>query len=164
MDLIDDFEVSLFLRETRTRHSLLTRHKTIEDPYQEANTNENQKDDNTAETGILVESDDDDDDDQDTHLHDIPAADESTTAESPASASAAAASNERRKKKKQTQTQDEKKLRFRTSYESFNIHGWVLCLLVSRKAVSVSAEAEPKGQVLMEEWMSTQAQAQGADE
>lgn len=155
-DLIDDFEVSLFLRETRTRHSLLTRHKTVEDPAQEAN---------TAETGILVESDDDDDDgDGAAHLHDIPAADESTTAESPASAPAP--NNEHRKKKMQTQTQtqDEKKLRFRTSYESFNIHGWVLCLLVSRKAVSVSAEAEPKGQVLMEEWMSTQAQAQGVDE
>lgn len=147
---IDDFEVSLFLRETRTRHSLLTRHKTFEDPDQDANTNAND-DSNTAETGILVESDDEDDDED---LHNIPAADESNTA---ASAASASVPSERRKKK---QTQDEKKLRFRTSYESFNIHGWVLCLLVSRKAVS----AEPKGQVLMEEWMSTQAQAQGVDE
>lgn len=151
MELVDDFEVSLFLRETRTRHSLLTRQKTVEDPDRETTANEND-DSNTAETGILVESDDDDDKD----LHDIPAADESSTAAS-ASASASVAPSERRKKKP---TQDEKKLRFRTSYESFNIHGWVLCLLVSRKAVS----AEPKGQVLMEEWMSTQAQAQGMDE
>lgn len=55
---------------------------------------------------------------------------------------------------------DEKKLRFSTHYESFNITGWVLCLLITRKvdrALSRTATTEPK-QPLMEEWISTQAQ------
>lgn len=55
---------------------------------------------------------------------------------------------------------DEKKLRFSTHYESFNITGWVLCLLITRKgdrAQGHTATSEPK-QPLMEEWISTQAQ------
>lgn len=55
---------------------------------------------------------------------------------------------------------DEKKLRFSTHYESFNITGWVLCLLITRKgdrAQGRTATSEPK-QPLMEEWISSQAQ------
>jgi hypothetical protein len=55
---------------------------------------------------------------------------------------------------------DEKKLRFSTHYESFNICGWVLCLLITRKGdktkSSATSETRPP---LMEEWISTQAQA-----
>jgi hypothetical protein len=57
-------------------------------------------------------------------------------------------------------TGDEKKLRFSTHYESFNITGWVLCLLITRKgdrAQGRTATSEPK-QPLMEEWISSQAQ------
>jgi hypothetical protein len=56
---------------------------------------------------------------------------------------------------------DDKKLRFRTNYEGFNIYGWTLCLLVTRKGDKGKAKtvaSEPKRQVLMEEWISTQAQ------
>jgi len=56
---------------------------------------------------------------------------------------------------------DEKKLRFSTHYESFNICGWVLCLLITRKgdktkSSTATSESRPP---LMEEWISTQAQA-----
>lgn len=55
---------------------------------------------------------------------------------------------------------DEKKLRFSTHYESFNITGWVLCLLITRKgdrSQGRTATPQPK-QPLMEEWISSQAQ------
>lgn len=57
---------------------------------------------------------------------------------------------------------DEKKLRFSTHYESFNITGWVLCLLITRKGDRVqgrtaSSQSKPK-QPLMEEWIASQAQ------
>lgn len=61
----------------------------------------------------------------------------------------------------QTGNTDEKKLGFSTHYESFNISGWVLCLLISRKGDQARpdvATSEPK-QPLMEQWISTQAQA-----
>lgn len=63
--------------------------------------------------------------------------------------------------------QDDKKLRPRTNYEGFNIHGWMLCLLVTRKGDKGKARAvapEPKRQVLMEEWISTQAQGDVGEE
>lgn len=60
-----------------------------------------------------------------------------------------------------TEKMDEKKMGFSTHYESFNISGWVLCLLISRKGDQARpnvATSEPK-QPLMEQWISTQAQA-----
>lgn len=59
--------------------------------------------------------------------------------------------------------EEDKKLGFRTKYESFNIHGWVLCLLVTRtgdkgKGRLHVTSSEPPRQALMEEWISTQAQ------
>lgn len=55
---------------------------------------------------------------------------------------------------------DDKKLRFRTQYEGFNIYGWVLCLLVTRKGDKATrpAASDTSRQALMEEWISTQAQ------
>lgn len=170
--VIDEFEIALFLRESRTRHSLLTRQKTFEEPDKDKPKPVNRSA-STAETGILVESDDEA---EGPDLHNIPPAsayeehDVSTNKRSANTPDNQRAS--KRQKGKQTEPPiqddegDEKKLRLRTNYESFNIHGWVLCLLVTRKGDDVSKEApsEPKRQVLMEEWMSTQAQGGLEDE
>lgn len=53
---------------------------------------------------------------------------------------------------------DKKKLRFNTTYDGFNIWGFVLCLLVERKGgSSKKTSSDGSGaQVLMEEWISTQ--------
>jgi len=162
--VVDDFEVALFLRESRTRHSLLTRQKTFEEP-DDAQKRKSDQAAGSADTGILVESDDE----TQPNLHNIPAAtDDDTSTKRPAETDSPLASPERqrtskRQKSKQAvsdeEDQDEKKLRFQTNYESFNIYGWILCLLVTRKGVVAKQAdtAEPKRQVLMEEWMSTQA-------
>lgn len=155
--LLDEFEVALFLRESRTRHSLLTRQKTFEEPDDGGRKNELNRN-NTADAGIVVDSDEEGEEGID--LHNIPAANDQDDTMSIAGERAAPQAQSL-----QEPDEDEKKLRFRTNYESFNIYGWVLCLLVTRKgdATRQAVSAEPKGQVLMEEWMSTQAQG-GLDE
>lgn len=165
--MVDDFEVALFLRESRTRHSLLTRQKTFEDSDDAQKRKPVDRAAGSADTGILVESDDEAE--AEPSLHNIPAAtDDDTPTKRPAETDSPDASPERlrsskRQKEKRAasdEDQDEKKLRSRTNYESFNIYGWVLCLLVTRKGVAAkhAHTAEPKHQVLMEEWMATQAQ------
>lgn len=56
-------------------------------------------------------------------------------------------------------TEDDKKLGLNITYDGFNIWGWVLCLLVTRrgeKARTTKAASGGSGQALMEEWISTQ--------
>ena len=54
---------------------------------------------------------------------------------------------------------DKKKLRFDTTYDGFNIWGFVLCLLVERKGShgkKLEGSDGGSAQALMEEWISTQ--------
>ena len=54
---------------------------------------------------------------------------------------------------------DKKKLRFNTTYDGFNIWGFVLCLLVERKGAQGKmnlGDGVGNSQALMEEWISTQ--------
>lgn len=162
--MLDDFEVALFLRESRTRHSLLSRHKTFEgaghppgdDTHTERIINDSPDRKGTTRAEIVVESDSDDVD-----IGDIP---EATTNEGDRDGSPDNERPSKRRKGKQpsrasdSELNEDKKLRFRTNYESFNIYGWVLCLLVTRKGVVTQATpSEPNRQALMEEWISTQA-------
>jgi len=112
------------------------------------------------DTGILVESDSE----SELNINTIPQAG-SEEEDGP--------SEGKRKKRKRDESlpespeHEDKKLRFRTNYEGFNIHGWMLCLLVTRKGDKGKARveaAEPKRQVLMEEWISTQAQGDLGEE
>ncbi|KAL5341244.1 hypothetical protein BJX70DRAFT_63970 [Aspergillus crustosus] len=142
----EDFEVALFLRESRTRHSLLTRHKSFNDSENTLAQAESRNGGQSG-TGILVESDSE----TEMNLDTIPRVDveRGDTSESQGA--------------EEAPEEDDKKLRFKTNYEGFNIHGWMLCLLVTRKGDKKKARvesetSEPKHQVLMEEWISTQAQ------
>lgn len=153
--------MGIFLRESRTRHSLLTRHKTFNQPGKNEDMEDSkgsQKDStNPADAEIIIESDSE----PETDLHNIPEATEGGD-----SASDNNETSRRRRRKapadriSNEDTADEKKLGFSTHYESFSISGWVLCLLISRK------DGRPKGNVaaaetkqpLMEQWISTQAQ------
>ncbi|KAL3438969.1 hypothetical protein BDV09DRAFT_159021 [Aspergillus tetrazonus] len=151
----EDFEVTVFLRESRTRHSLLTRHKNFEQPINKrTRTESSEENGGQVDTGILVESDSE----SGVNMDAIPQAG-SEEVDNPTE-------GQRGKRKRDEQLQEphegeEKKMRFRTNYEGFNIHGWMLCLLVTRKGNKEKARieaAEPKRQALMEEWISTQAQ------
>ncbi|KAJ5239458.1 hypothetical protein N7468_004077 [Penicillium chermesinum] len=152
----DDFEVAIFLRETRTRHSLLTRTKTF---HNSGKGSEAEHDEgslampaNSVENAqVIPESDSDPEFD----LHDIPANEDGTGESDLRTRRGKGRDNQ----DGQAEGTDEKKLGFSTTYESFNIHGWVLCLLITRKdgKAGRATTAEPK-QPLMEEWISTQAQ------
>ncbi|KAL4820583.1 hypothetical protein BDW67DRAFT_180959 [Aspergillus spinulosporus] len=151
----DDFEVTVFLRESRTRHSLLTRHKDFEQPRSKRNRTQPCEDNGgQLDNGILVESDSE----SGVNMDAIPQAGSEEEDN--------ATEGQRAKRKRDEQLQEpyegeDKKMRFRTNYEGFNIHGWMLCLLVTRKGNKEKARveaAEPKRQALMEEWISTQAQ------
>ncbi|KAL2864162.1 uncharacterized protein BJX67DRAFT_226152 [Aspergillus lucknowensis] len=149
----DEFEVALFLRELRTRHSLLTRQKDFDEPGKKRVRTESASGaGEQSASGILVESDSE----SELNIHAIP----------PAGGEDSISDGQRTKRKRdgpspEATEQNGKKLRFRTNYEGFNIHGWVLCLLVTRKGDTGKEKpvvSVPKRQVLMEEWISTQAQ------
>ncbi|KAL2857100.1 hypothetical protein BJY01DRAFT_242502 [Aspergillus pseudoustus] len=151
----DDFEVALFLRESRTRHTLLTRQKKFQEPEaKRARTGLSSGAGEQPASGILVESDSE----SEMNVNDIP----QTGLEERISASEGPSTKRKRAEPLKEDTgDDDKKLRFKTNYEGFNIYGWILCLLVTRKGGKGKAKAaagEPKRQVLMEEWISTQAQ------
>ncbi|KAB8253541.1 hypothetical protein BDV32DRAFT_38313 [Aspergillus pseudonomiae] len=162
----EDFEVSLFLRESRTRHSLLTRHKEFDEPDNESRARNPSQPTETssgaADAGILVESDSE----SNVDLRDIPPAtteenDRTSKRQRDADGAVEATASSRAPKRRKDEEPDDKKLRFRTNYEGFNIYRWILCLLVTRTGDKVRAStgaSEPTRQALMEEWMSTQAQ------
>ncbi|CAG8908505.1 unnamed protein product [Penicillium egyptiacum] len=166
----DDFEVAIFLRESRTRHSLLTRDKTfhgkehqVQDLKMELKPDHVSEDTganpvNSADGEIMIESDSE----PDLELHNIPeSADEVALGDGRRSSSRTQTTREHQVPTKDTTGSDEKKLGFSTHYESFNIYGWVLCLLITRKGEKTrpSVISESTRQPLMEEWISTQAQA-----
>ncbi|KAJ5834634.1 hypothetical protein N7447_000660 [Penicillium robsamsonii] len=171
----DDFEVAIFLRESRTRHSLLTRNKTFqgkENQNQELNIEvkpDHVLGDTTAnpvkpaDGEIMIESDSE----PDLDLHNIPeSADEVALGTGRRASKRIRSIREDQVPLEDTTGSDEKKLRFSTHYESFNIYGWVLCLLITRKGDKTRPSAVPSEsnrQPLMEEWISTQAQASVED-
>ncbi|RAH52558.1 hypothetical protein BO85DRAFT_198426 [Aspergillus piperis CBS 112811] len=179
----EEFEVALFLRESRTRHSLLTRHKEFgeeeEGGYAVRRGMGGGSDSGAAGGGILIESDeeeglemrdipqasggDDDDDDDDNAAGGKRQRDDADwqSDDSPQRRRTLKRRKDDGTLSRDADDGDDKKMRFRTNYEGFNIYGWVLCLLVTRKGDKTgtrAAPAEPGRQVLMEEWISSQAQ------
>lgn len=154
---IDEFEVAIFLRESGTRHSLLTKQKSF-GKKEKIESNSNKLTGSTAE--IIVESDDEDDSERTgINMSDVPEVADSQEEESDAENRAEKAAAET------TDNHDDKKLQLTTSYEGFGIWGWVLCLLVTRKgqksragAADGGSGAATSGQALMEEWIGTQMQ------
>ena len=57
-------------------------------------------------------------------------------------------------------SEDKKKLSLRTYYDGFSIYGRILCLVIRRRGGRGSA-ATASSQQLMENWVSTQAAAEG---
>jgi hypothetical protein len=151
----DDFEVSIFLTETATRHSLLTKSKTFKD--NDKITNNADKLTGTDKEPVLIREESDDEADL-IAFDKIPSANDSADDDEP-SKKRARNSARRQGAERDVDEDDKKKLTFKTSYEGFSIWGWVLCLLVDRKGGPGKKASGPDAQALMAEWItSTQLQ------
>ena len=161
LPLKDDFEVSIFLREAGTRHSIMTRQKTFEtQPRIKSNST---KLTGTAdapvyieapetETPVLVEAEE-----PAISLQDIP----DNIPDEAGSRSTRIGKRKREdtpeEEEEEAESLDEKKLGFNTTFEGFNIWGWILCLIVGRRDTAKANTGSESNQALMEEWICTQA-------
>lgn len=191
MFALDDFEVSIFLTEVSTNHSLLTKQKTFADkPPLKSNSNKITPFFNTNDNPINVEDEQvpgilQEEDAEETSLRNIP---EATTLSATKRRRDAddddpifvnsddedeyQRQNTPAKKRKKTArvvdeeeepADDKKKLALSTAYEGFSIYGRVLCLIVKRKGVKKAAAAggPSTGSEMLENWISTQAAQDG---
>lgn len=73
-------------------------------------------------------------------------------------------SSKRLRMARQQEKSLEPKPLFHASYNGFRIGGWTLCLLITRRRPSHERKASPSGQILMEEWISSQLPREIEDE
>ncbi|KIW17510.1 hypothetical protein PV08_04704 [Exophiala spinifera] len=136
----DDFEVSIFLTEIRTRHSLLVKNKTFKERSL-LRDNNGGKLTGAARDEVVIQ---DESDEENVSLARIPQAEGPD--EEPETATAT------------IDDDDKKKLGFKTTYEGFSIWGWVLCLFIERKGGPGKKSSGVEAQALMQDWIaSTQA-------
>jgi hypothetical protein len=186
----DDFEVSIFLTETSTSHAMLTKQKTFSaKPKLQSNTKKltDWIGGQNTDTAIRVDEGDEVpavllEEDEEVALKDIPEVDTGSRAKRPRTEDDGddehifVQSEEdeeedlaprRRKKTKvvdetSKEDEDKKKLGINTAYEGFSIYGRILCLIVKRKGVKKSAGGNTSGTQMLENWVSTQADNEGA--
>lgn len=146
----DDFEVSIFLTEIRTRHNLLVKNKTFKQKPPMKTNNGGKLTGAAAQGPVTIR---DEDEDEDVVLRDIPSIDDVRDDEQQL--------NDDNTDSDASVGDDKKKLGFKTTYEGFSIWGWVLCLFVERKGGpgQKKSGAESNNQALMQDWIvSTQQQ------
>lgn len=181
--LVDDFEVSIFLTETSTRHSLLTKHKHFRDKDKKGLVSNSQKltGGDTNDTAIEVEDAqvvirEESDDDEEQGFQDIPAveindsdsddslfvADDASPRRSKRTAGSPPASPLPKRRKDGAPDEeggdDKKKMAMDTTYDGFAIYGRVLCLVVKRKDRKGKGRDVPDagvGQATMENWITS---------
>ncbi|KAF1974383.1 hypothetical protein BU23DRAFT_553444 [Bimuria novae-zelandiae CBS 107.79] len=159
--ITDDFEVSIFLTEHSSRHSVLTKQKMFKDKsriqsnsgkltgWLTGGTSEQPLvvDEGSSEPIVIREEADD----EPINLTDIP---EGNGSDGQAIGAG-------------IEDDHKKKLGLNTSYEGFSIYGRILCLVVKRKGARHQAgnsSAPLSSQQMMENWVSTQAAAEHIDE
>ncbi|ETI28995.1 hypothetical protein G647_01447 [Cladophialophora carrionii CBS 160.54] len=143
----DDFEVSIFLTEINTRHSLIIKNKTFREKAPIKSNNGNKM------TGAVTIRDEDEDEGVD--LGTIPAVGDPDSNDGAPVAGSGLDLDEQ---------DDKKTLGFDTTYEGFSIWGRVLCLFVERKGPASKKQSGLQGnsQALMQDWIqSTQEQNDG---
>lgn len=180
----DDFEVSIFLTEVSTRHSLLTKQKQFTDkPKMKSNSSKLtgwlEKGTDAEPVTVREESDEE----AGRSLADYPEADAGAPgAASKGKGKKTVVVNEdisddegfqtqrspAAKKRRDTEAEagievaaeedDKKKLSMKTAYDGFSIYGRILCLVVKRKGVKArpSGIADGGGQMMLENWVSQQ--------
>ncbi|CZT44784.1 uncharacterized protein RSE6_05013 [Rhynchosporium secalis] len=183
----EDFEVSIFLTETSTRHTLLTKQKTLREPSKKAIQSNSAK--LTGDTGDApIEVEDEpvitrEESDEDLVLQDLPEADDvesedglfvsdsrpkrprTTTSTSQSSSPGSEPLPKRRRDGEAEEAiDDKKKLGMDTTYDGFSIYGRVLCLVVKRRDKKSKAAANlAGGQATMENWISSTQMPQDED-
>ncbi|PQE17778.1 Cell cycle negative regulator roughex protein [Rutstroemia sp. NJR-2017a BVV2] len=188
--LAEDFEVSIFLTETNTRHSILFKHKHFRDTSKkliQSNSNKLTGDTNDAPIevadGPAIAREESE---ESFNLQDVPPAQDDPDAlfisedEGPRRSKRARVRRESSdssadfgplsKRRKDADVlgdgddDDKKKMAMDTSYDGFAIYGRVLCLVVKKIDRKGKAPAKDAGQAMMEDWIiSTQMPAQEED-
>jgi hypothetical protein len=191
---IDDFEVSIFLTETSTRHSLLTKLKHFKDPKKKnLESNSSKLTGDTNDTAIEVEDGPviprEEGDEEPINLDDVPDAEEDASASDTNSLFVSDDEGPGRSKRRrrttttdsaeppskrardmdmpiEEQTDEKKKMAMDTSYDGFAIYGRVLCLVVKRRDKKGKGVAGlGGGQATMENWItSTQMPPEDAED
>ncbi|KAL2060586.1 hypothetical protein VTL71DRAFT_9227 [Oculimacula yallundae] len=183
----EDFEVSIFLTETSTRHTLLTKLKTFREPNKKAIQSNSAK--LTGDTGDApIEVEDGpviarEESEEDLVLQDQPDADDvesedglfvsdsrpkrprTTTATSQSSSPGFEPLPKRRRDEQAEEASDDKKkMGMDTIYDGFSIYGRVLCLVVKRRDNKGKAPANlAGGQATMENWITSTQMPQEED-
>jgi len=181
----EDFEVSIFLTETSTRHSLLTKQKHFRDAGKKVLQSNSQKlTGATNDTAIDVEDAPavrrEESEEDGLNLEDLPAAEDveslfvaddegshrskrrraSINIESSSESSSGLSARPKRRKEDKDHpfkegNDDKKKMVMETTYDGFSIYGRVLCLVVKRKDRKGKQAAMSGGQAMMEDWITS---------
>ncbi|KAL3418117.1 hypothetical protein PVAG01_09832 [Phlyctema vagabunda] len=174
----DDFEVSIFLTETSTRHSLLTKQKNFRDrgrQYLKSNSDKLMGATNDAPIDVedVPELRREESEEETTALDDIPAISDQeddlfipesnpqkrTRVLSEDSETSTGLQPPPKKKKDDgvnMADEDKKKLAMDTTYDGFSIYGRVLCLVVKRKdSGKGKLPSATAGQAMMEDWIAS---------
>ncbi|KAI9645227.1 hypothetical protein NHQ30_005961 [Ciborinia camelliae] len=174
----EDFEVSIFLTETSTRHSILFKQKQFRDTSKKSlQSNSNKLTGDTNDTPIEVADGPTfvrEESEEPVSLQDLPEAEDDSDlfiSEDEGPRGSKRSRNEREsmdsdfsplaKRQKDGETSgdedDKKKMAMDTSYDGFTVNGRVLCLVVKRKDKKGKSPAANGGQAMLEDWIiSTQ--------
>lgn len=154
--IIDDFEVSIFLTDSPSRHSLLKKSKTFQEPKRPKRLMDwlDPKEGSGPEA-VTIEDDDvpirQESPEEGISINDIPRIPDEDVRRVNDDDSPIVVDRH---------ADDDKKLAPRTTYEGFAIYGRVLCLIIKRRGTTVSATGRSSSsQQMMESWVSTQAVA-----
>jgi len=172
----EDFEVSIFLTETSTHHSLLTKLKTFRESNKKPiQSNSAKLTGNTGDAPIEVEDGPviaREESDEELNLQDLPDANDNQSEDGlfvpegrskrPRTTTATSSPGFEPLPKRMRdapsgeESDDKKKMAMDTTYDGFSIYGRVLCLVVKRKDKKGKAPANlAGGQATMENWISS---------
>ncbi|TVY44219.1 hypothetical protein LOCC1_G005802 [Lachnellula occidentalis] len=189
----EDFEVSIFLTETSTRHSLLTKQKHFRDTGKKGLQSNSQKlTGATNDTAIDIEDAPvvrrEESEEDGLNLEDLPAAEDleslfvaddegtrrskrhraSINIDSSPESSGLSPRPKRRKEDEdhpiEEGNDDKKKMAMETTYDGFSIYGRVLCLVVKRKDKKGKQPAMSGGQAMMEDWITSTQMPHGEED
>lgn len=189
----DDFEVSIFLTELSSRHSVLTKQKIFKDKARiQSNSGKltNWLTTGTSDQPVLINENAaeaivirEEEDEEAVNLADIPEAGNARKPELDATIDGSDSddlglfvANGPAKRTRleagldendEPDQEDKKKLGLNTSYDGFSIYGRILCLVVKRRGARRAiggAGAPTSSQQMLENWVSTQAAADQMDD